>query len=325
MRLVRLLSGDRQSSNPACICMATALSSWMAASRFRFTRLPLGAAISGWAIPFTLVDQASRASVASLDDDWCCQYGLQSYVPMYEQSRKVAIPSETPVNRALWVVLTLWRRQGGGFIRQAVVESDYNMLNETQIVLGELVIPEMTRDVTVTPVTAFDNGFMLDRVELPAAVRAGDKVNIRFVWRSNAAGDEDLAQFLHFAQAESDIWWGYDQQPLGARLPTRLWYDGLADSEVWQVPLPAMISRPVNTAVFHWTVPNTRSGADTGARQRMAASSVNALVPLGTLTHPIEQISTPSPHLTPAMAKKDTAGKRRTQSRWRDGRALSFS
>ena len=26
---------------------------------------------------------------------------------------------------------------------------------------------------------------------------------------------------------------------LGDRLPTRLWYKGLADSEVWQAPLPA--------------------------------------------------------------------------------------
>ena len=33
-------------------------------------------------------------------------------------------------------------------------------------------------------------------------------------------------------------WWVYDQQPLGPRLPTRLWYSGLADSEVWYVPLP---------------------------------------------------------------------------------------
>ena len=26
--------------------------------------------------------------------------------------------------------------------------------------------------------------------------------------------------------------------PLGQRLPTRLWYSGLADSETWHVPLP---------------------------------------------------------------------------------------
>ena len=38
---------------------------------------------------------------------------------------------------------------------------------------------------------------------------------------------------------ESGVWFVYDHQPLGPRLPTRLWYSGLADSETWQVPLPA--------------------------------------------------------------------------------------
>ena len=155
------------------------------------------------------------------------------------------------------------------------------MLNETQIVLGELVIPEMTRKVAATPVAAFDNGFMLDRVELPAAVRAGDTVNIRFVWRSNAAGDEDLAQFLHFAQAESDNWWGYDQQPLGARLPTRLWYDGLADSEVWQVPLPddlALGQYSVFTGLYR-----TRDQERIPARDTDGSFFRDALVPLGSL------------------------------------------
>lgn len=228
-----------------------------------------------------LVDQVSRGSVSSRDDDWCCHYGLQSYVPMYEQSMKVAIPSETPVNRALWVVLTLWRRQGGGFIRQAVVESDYNMLNETQIVLGELVIPEMTRKVASSPVAAFDNGFMLDRVELPAAVRTGDTVNIRFVWRSNVAGDEDLAQFLHFAHAESGTWWGYDQQPLGARLPTRLWYEGLADSKTWQVPLSADLV-PGQYTVFTGLY-GMRDQERVSARDSGGNLFREARVPLGTL------------------------------------------
>ena len=46
-------------------------------------------------------------------------------------------------------------------------------------------------------------------------------------------------QFLHLGHEETGDWWVYDQQPLGDRLPTRLWYSGLADSEVWQAPLPA--------------------------------------------------------------------------------------
>ena len=34
-------------------------------------------------------------------------------------------------------------------------------------------------------------------------------------------------------------WRVYDQLPLGPRLPTRLWYRGLAESETWRVPLPS--------------------------------------------------------------------------------------
>ena len=41
----------------------------------------------------------------------------------------------------------------------------------------------------------------------------------------------------------------YDQQPLGPRLPTRLWYSGLADSETWRVPLPADVA-PGRYAVY---------------------------------------------------------------------------
>ena len=60
---------------------------------------------------------------------------------------------------------------------------------------------------------------------------------------SNLASDvgvqKDYTQFLHFRHEVSGTWWVYDQQPLGPRLPTRLWYNGLIDSETWQVPLPA--------------------------------------------------------------------------------------
>ena len=56
-------------------------------------------------------------------------------------------------------------------------------------------------------------------------------------------------QFLHFGHEESGTWWVYDQQPLGPRLPTRLWYSGLADSEIWQVPLPADLA-PGRYTVF---------------------------------------------------------------------------
>ncbi len=37
--------------------------------------------------------------------------------------------------------------------------------------------------------------------------------------------------------------------PLGPRLPTRLWYSGLADAETWQVALPADLA-PGRYAVY---------------------------------------------------------------------------
>ena len=49
----------------------------------------------------------------------------------------------------------------------------------------------------------------------------------------------NYVQFLHLGHVDSGKWWVYDQQPLGPRMPTRLWYSGLADSEVWAAPLPA--------------------------------------------------------------------------------------
>ena len=72
---------------------------------------------------------------------------------------------------------------------------------------------------------------------------------ITFAWRANQEGDEDLIQFLHLGHSETGEWWVYDQPPLGSRLPTRLWYPGLADSETWQVPIPADLA-PGRYAVF---------------------------------------------------------------------------
>ena len=69
--------------------------------------------------------------------------------------------------------------------------------------------------------------------------------------------------------------------PLGARLPTRLWYSGLADSETWTVPLPADLAPgiySVYTGIYR-----------IGDRERAGASDaegkpyLDARVPLGQL------------------------------------------
>ena len=190
-----------------------------------------------------LVDQSSGNSIASRNKNVDRQHGIwlfgPDHVPLYLQWMEVIIPPQIPTNRALWVVLTVWRKQGDEFISQRILSSDHQLLGETQVVLGELVLPAVSDNSVAAPVAVFDNGFTLVSVDLPERGRPGEIMTIPFTWRSEVAGDEDHVQFLHLGHAESGEWWIYDQHPLGRRLPTRLWYSGLNDSETWQVPIPA--------------------------------------------------------------------------------------
>ena len=191
-----------------------------------------------------LVDQVSGKSVASLDK-WADRnhsiwfFGPE-YVPVYRQSMEVVHPPQSITNRALWIVLSLWRKKGSEFVQQGVLESDHQLLGETQVVLGELVFPAKSAATSsFTPIAEFDSGFTLEEADLPDHAQPGETLAIPFFWRSDVDGSEDFVQFLHFGHEESGESWSFDQQPLGVRLPTRLWYSGLADSELWQVPLPS--------------------------------------------------------------------------------------
>ena len=187
-----------------------------------------------------IVDQVHGDSVASKEKVLSRRLGLlmgPGYVPAFRNWAKVVIPPETRANRAFWIVLSLWREEGGDFVRQTIVTSDLTLLSGTQVVLGEIVFASTPSEPDV--MATFDNGFILQSFELPARTQAGATLEISFTWQSDVAGTEDHVQFLHLGHEESGEWWVYDQQPLGARLPTRLWYSGLVDSEVWQVPLPA--------------------------------------------------------------------------------------
>ena len=198
---------------------------------------------NGLGYSFHLVDQATGASVASADESASRAHHLRlsqnTLRWFYKQSIELEIPAMTSVNRALWFVLTLWREREGEFVRQKVLSSDHRLLDETQVVLGELVLPADSTVSSTAPLAEFDKGFILEAMELPDRARAGETLSIPFAWRSDVDGQEDHIQFLHLGHEETGDWWVYDQQPLGDRLPTRLWYSGLADSEVWQAPLPA--------------------------------------------------------------------------------------
>ncbi|MDE2636901.1 MAG: hypothetical protein OXI30_11100 [Chloroflexota bacterium] len=190
-----------------------------------------------------LVDQVTGVSTLGRDKNvvlYFFQLGPR-YVPVYRQWVELDRPESIPVNRAYWIVLSLWQDINGEFSHDPVLFSDHETLSDTQIILGELVVPAAVSSASppTDPPAKFDNGFTLAAVEWPDRVGAGEMLSIDFSWRSDVEGSEDHAQFLHLRHAESGEWWIYDQMPLGPRLPTRLWYAGLSDSETWQVPLPA--------------------------------------------------------------------------------------
>ena len=203
------------------------------------------------------------------------------FVHVYRQLMEVEIPPQTPSNRALWIVLTIWREQEGDFVRQKVLSSDHQLLDDTQVVLGELVIPAVSVTSDGAPVAVFDKGFSLAAVEMPERAKPGQSLTIGFTWRSDAQGQEDYSQFLHFVNEESGSWWNFDQQPLGRRLPTRLWYNGLADVEEWQIPVPADLAPgqyAVYTGLYHMQN-QQRIPVSTAAGTPLA----DARVPLGVL------------------------------------------
>ena len=144
------------------------------------------------------------------------------YAPIYSQVIEVEIPPQAPSNRAYWVSLSVWKKSGDDYVRRMVLGSDLELLSETQVILGELVIPAETATMPTAPLAEFENGFALAAVDLPERAQAGETLAITFNWRSAADSQEDNVQFLHLGHKDSGEWFVYDQQPLGARLPTRL-------------------------------------------------------------------------------------------------------
>ena len=192
---------------------------------------------SGLGFSVHLVDQVTGESIASRNE-YADRVHLgflsgKSYTPVFEQPLALQIPPRAPRNRALWVVMSVWRKSGEDFEYQKVLESDRRLLSDTQVVVDELVLRAENTPTPATPVASFDDGISLDGFDLPARVHAGETMRIAFRWRMDAESSEDYAQFLHFVHQESGAQWSFDQQPLGPRLPTRLWYSGMVDSETW--------------------------------------------------------------------------------------------
>ncbi len=192
-----------------------------------------------------LVDQDSLVSVASSNK--YTKTNLEfwigpRYAPVHRQWIEVDTSDYPPSNRALWVVLTLWRKDSKDYVYKKVQSSDRQLLSETQVILDELVLPPPARTPTTNSIAVFEYGMILQDVNIPEQVKAGSSLELNFTWRTIAEGQEDYIQFLHLGRDESEEWLIQDRQPLGSRLPTRLWYAGLLDSEVWQVSLPSNLA-----------------------------------------------------------------------------------
>ena len=231
-----------------------------------------------------LVDQATGESIAS-QNTYALRDATWPFHPyatnVYRQRMLIDLPPETPVNRALWVVLTLWREKDGRFENRKVIASDHQLLSDTQLVLGELTFRADAVAVPVEKLADFDKGVTLYATDLPEHLQIDKSLSVTFSWGSSESGHEDYVQFLHLGHVESGAWWVVDQQPLGARLPTRLWTNGLIDSETWEIPVPADL-RPGAYAVYtglYRSSSQERLPATDGAGRPF----VDARVPLGTI------------------------------------------
>ena len=233
-----------------------------------------------------LVDQEFGKSVASLDRNASCRYSYKFTDPdgnkIYRQLMSLSIPPQLPTNRALWIVLTAWRALGDGFAPFPIVSSDRQLLSDTQVVLGELVLPRDSIAAAANQLASFDHGLTLEDVHLPAKAHVGDTLSIPFSWSAETDGLEDYTQFLHFFHEEHGGQWVYDQQPLGARLPTRLWYRGLADTEIWQAPIPDDLAPGTYTVFTGLYRPSDLKRLT--ARDAAGESLTDDRVPLGSVT-----------------------------------------
>ena len=244
-----------------------------------------GLNFAGLGYSIDLVDQARGESALSRDRVTHHRFFMlgPGYTPIYRQWVDIDRPETLPTNRVYSIVLTLWREDGDVYPRQRILASDHQLLGDTQVILGELVVRNEAAFAAplADPPAIFDNGFTLADAEWPGHAQAGDFLAINFTWRSAVDGEEDHAQFLHLRHEESGEWWVYDQLPLGPRLPTRLWYAGLSDKETWQVPLPADLAPgrySISTGLYR-----SRDRERVPAQSADGSSFLDGRVPLGSL------------------------------------------
>ena len=79
------------------------------------------------------VSQPLRVSRSSRVAYWI--FGTRA--PAHRQRMKIEIPPQTPTAQ-YWIVLTVWREERGEFVREKVLASDRQLLDDTQVILDEM-------------------------------------------------------------------------------------------------------------------------------------------------------------------------------------------
>ncbi|MYI41484.1 MAG: hypothetical protein F4063_06025 [Chloroflexi bacterium] len=228
-----------------------------------------------------LIDSASGESsftyVADLDLLHSVLAFGAGYEAVYRQQHEVWFRDHIPPNRAHWIVLgamdiNVLRRLDASNLRQ---------LNEKQVILGEFVARAPATAPPAAVLASFDGGFTLVDAKLPAQAQPGDSLEVPITWRSDVNSSADFMQFLHFVHEETGRQWGYDQPPLGRRLPTRLWYESLQDTELWTVSVPEDAA-PGEYAIYSGLY-NLSDMQRLPARDAAGMTFADARVPLGEL------------------------------------------
>ena len=249
---------------------------------------PGAAGFTGLGYSIVLIDQASRAALSTDDDR--ADASLDSWLTadgrtVYRQWTDLDIPPAPAQSRALWVALALWRDVDGQFLPLQILSSELQTLGDSHVLLDEFVLRGAAQNRPPPPpppsdyLARFDNGFTLERAELPERAKIGEPLSAHFAWRADVDGEDDFIQLLHLQHSDSGQVFAFDQPPLGARLPTRLWFGGLAEAETWHAPLPADMPPgryQVLTGLYH-----SSSIERVPARDARGGQFRDMLVPLG--------------------------------------------
>ena len=108
-----------------------------------------------WVTPFILLTRKAVTPSPAATRMRIAGYKKLRFSPfkaVYRQQIEIPIPVQAPANRALWIVLTLWRKKQNGYAYLDITHSDHQLLTKNRVILGEIVLPKLSDASTTVPV-----------------------------------------------------------------------------------------------------------------------------------------------------------------------------